>query len=234
MTPTGAGGIVTRDDVEAAAGDGSASAAAGAPAYAPAPGQRETRIPVKGVRKMTAQAMVASRVHRAARHRVRHGRRHPHDGAGRPAARPTATSRDVKVSPLLLVAKALLLAVKRNPDDQRVWDEAAQEIVVKHYVNLGIAAATPRGLIVPNIKDADRMSLLELAEALDALTATAREGKTQPADMAGGTITITNVGCLRRRHRHADPQPRRVRDPVLRRGPRHAVGASTARSSCAR
>jgi pyruvate dehydrogenase E2 component (dihydrolipoamide acetyltransferase) len=104
--------------------------------------------------------------------------------------------RDVKVSPLLLVAKAMLLAARRNPDINASWDEAAQEIVVKHYVNLGIAAATPRGLVVPNVKDADQMTLRELAEALRSLTATAREGRTQPADMAGGTMTITNVGVF--------------------------------------
>ena len=104
--------------------------------------------------------------------------------------------RDVKVTPLLVLAKAMCLAVRRNPEINASWDEAAQEIVLKHYVNLGIAAATPRGLVVPNIKDADRMSLRELADAIAALTATAREGRTQPADMAGGTITITNVGVF--------------------------------------
>ena len=77
-----------------------------------------------------------------------------------------------------------------------IWDEAAQEIVVKRYVNLGIAAATPRGLIVPNIKDAHAMTMRQLAEAIGALTATAREGRTQPAEMSGGTITITNVGVF--------------------------------------
>ena len=102
----------------------------------------------------------------------------------------------VKVSPLLFVARALVLAVRRHPMINSSWDEAAQEIVVKDYVNLGIAAATPRGLVVPNIKDADRMSLAELAGALGDLTATAREGKTAPADMSGGTITITNVGVF--------------------------------------
>jgi pyruvate dehydrogenase E2 component (dihydrolipoamide acetyltransferase) len=86
--------------------------------------------------------------------------------------------------------------VKRNPEINATWDEAAQEIVVKSYVNLGIAAATQRGLIVPNIKDADQLSLPGLAAALQSLTATAREGKTQPADMARGTITITNVGTF--------------------------------------
>ena len=173
------------------------AAAVGAPAYAARrAGERETRIPIKGVRKMTAQAMVASAFTAP----------HVTEFVTVDVTRtmelverlqePTASSATSRSSPLLLVAKALLLAVQRNPEINASWDEAAQEIVVKHYVNLGIAAATPRGLIVPNIKDADRLSLPELAEALAALTATAREGRTQPADMAGGTITITNVGVF--------------------------------------
>jgi 2-oxoisovalerate dehydrogenase E2 component (dihydrolipoyl transacylase) len=193
VAASGEGGVVTRGDVEAAA-NGSAPSGAG-PAYTPAPGQRETRIPVKGVRKMTAQAMVASAF--TAPHVtewVTIDVTRTMDLVAR--LKQDREFRDVKVSPLLLVAKALILAVKRNPDINAVWDEAAQEIVVKHYVNLGIAAATPRGLVVPNIKDADRMSLRELAEALQSLTATAREGRTQPAEMAGGTMTITNVGVF--------------------------------------
>ena len=104
--------------------------------------------------------------------------------------------REVKVTPLLVLAKALCIAIARNPGMNAVWDEAAQEIVVKRYVNLGIAAATPRGLLVPNIKDAHTMTMRQLAEAIGALTATAREGRTQPAEMSGGTITITNVGVF--------------------------------------
>ena len=104
--------------------------------------------------------------------------------------------RDVKVTPLLVLAKAICVALRRHPEVNATWDEAAHEIVVKHYVNLGIAAATPRGLIVPNIKDADQMSMRQLAEAIGALTATARDGRTQPAEMSGGTITITNVGVF--------------------------------------
>lgn len=102
----------------------------------------------------------------------------------------------LKVGPLLLVAKALLIAIRRNPQVNSAWDEAAQEIVHKSYVNLGIAAATPRGLIVPNIKDAQDKTLPELASALGDLVATAREGKTSPADMQAGTVTITNVGVF--------------------------------------
>jgi len=101
-----------------------------------------------------------------------------------------------RVSPLLFAARALLAAVRRHPLVNSSWDEAAQEIVVKHYVNLGIAVAAERGLIVPNIKHAHEMSLPELARGLQALTETARAGKATPADLAGGTITITNVGVF--------------------------------------
>jgi pyruvate dehydrogenase E2 component (dihydrolipoamide acetyltransferase) len=102
----------------------------------------------------------------------------------------------VKVSPLLFVARALLTAVARHPMINSSWDEAAQEIVIKRYVNLGIAAATERGLIVPTVKDAHALSLAGLARALDELAGTARAGKATPADLSGGTITITNVGVF--------------------------------------
>ena len=104
--------------------------------------------------------------------------------------------RDVKVSPLLVLARAVILAMRRTPEINSFWDEAAGEVVLKHYVNLGIAAATPRGLVVPNVKEAHDLSLLDLARALNDLTATARDGKTQPAEMSGGTFTITNVGVF--------------------------------------
>jgi pyruvate dehydrogenase E2 component (dihydrolipoamide acetyltransferase) len=104
--------------------------------------------------------------------------------------------RDVKVSPLLVLSRAVMLAMRKTPEINSFWDEAAQEVVYKSYVNLGIAAATPRGLVVPNVKEAQDLSLLELAGELNQLTATAREGKTQPAEMSGGTFTITNVGVF--------------------------------------
>ena len=113
----------------------------------------------------------------------------------------------MKVSPLLVLARACMLAMRRTPEVNSFWDEPAQEIVFKSYVNLGIAAATPRGLVVPNVKDAERLSLLELAGALNQLAATAREGKTQPAEMSGGTLHDHQRRCLRRRRRHSDHQP---------------------------
>ncbi|HZW44741.1 MAG TPA: dihydrolipoamide acetyltransferase family protein, partial [Dermatophilaceae bacterium] len=202
---SGEGGIVSRADVAAyAAGGGTAagidgSTAAGSSTYvAPvfgAIGEREVRIPIKGVRKMTAQAMVASAF------TAPHVTEFITVDVTRmmklvDRLRADREFRDVKVSPLLVVAKALIIASRRHPGINATWDEAAQEIVVKNYVNLGIAAATPRGLMVPNIKDADQMSMRQLADAMANLISTARDGKTQPAEMSGGSITITNVGVF--------------------------------------
>ncbi|MGW5740251.1 dihydrolipoamide acetyltransferase family protein [Amycolatopsis sp. NPDC003861] len=189
LTGSAEGGVITRDDVERAAN--------GTPVVTAVAdnGSRERRVPIKGVRKMTAAAMVQSAY--TAPHvtefltidvtlmmEFREKLKKSREFAG------------VKVTPLTFAAKAVCLAAKRTPDVNAVWDEAAQEIVYKDYVHLGIAAATPRGLIVPKVRDAGSMSLKELAQALTALTDTAREGKTSPADMANGTITITNVGVF--------------------------------------
>ncbi|MBM7806328.1 pyruvate dehydrogenase E2 component (dihydrolipoamide acetyltransferase) [Geodermatophilus bullaregiensis] len=194
VTGTGEGGVITREDVTAAA-----AAPADRPGLTAVPAVTSTageqRIPIRGVRKHTAAAMVASAF--TAPHvtefltvdvtRMMKLR-------SRLAARPEFAG--VKVSPLLFVAKALLLAVRRHPMVNSSWDEAAQEIVVHGQVNLGIAAATPRGLVVPNVEDAGALSLTELAGALAELAETARAGRTAPGDMTGGTITITNVGVF--------------------------------------
>jgi pyruvate dehydrogenase E2 component (dihydrolipoamide acetyltransferase) len=197
LTGTGPQGSITRDDVQAAVQPDQADQAVPAPAAATAVREvgREERIAVKGVRKHTAAAMVQSAFTA------------PHvteflqvDVTETMAAvqrlRTISEFAEVKVSPLLLVARALLTAAKRYPMINAAWDGQAQEIVVKHYVNLGIAAATDRGLIVPNVKDAHALSLPELAAALQRLTETARVGKAQPADLSGGTVTITNVGVF--------------------------------------
>ncbi|MEP6667108.1 MAG: dihydrolipoamide acetyltransferase family protein, partial [Nocardioidaceae bacterium] len=200
VTPTGPDGTISRDDVSGhPAGGGTADAAGGAAVLAaPRPvhmGERETRVTVKGVRKMTAQAMVSSAFS------APHVTEWITVDASRTMKmvqrlRDHRDFRGVKVSPLLIVALAVCTAIRRTPEVNASWDEAAQEIVLKNYVNLGIAAATPRGLMVPNIKDADTLSAVELANALGELTATARDGKTQPAEMSGGSFTITNVGVF--------------------------------------
>ncbi|MFD5968826.1 dihydrolipoamide acetyltransferase family protein [Streptomyces sp. NPDC060311] len=206
VVPSGPDGIITREDVHAAAAEPVAPEPQAAPAaVAPAPSPtaapasydttRETRIPVKGVRKATAAAMVGSAF------TAPHVTEFVTVDVTRTMKLVEELKQDkeyagLRVNPLLLIAKALLVAIKRNPDINASWDEAAQEIVVKHYVNLGIAAATPRGLIVPNIKDAHAKTLPQLAGSLGELVSTAREGKTSPAAMQGGTVTITNVGVF--------------------------------------
>ncbi|MBM7782699.1 dihydrolipoamide acetyltransferase family protein [Arthrobacter tumbae] len=208
LNGSGPQGLITREDVlavqqkSAQGGSGQQglnrevqpAAAGGAPA-SPMNGERETRTPIKGVRKHTAAAMVASAFTA------------PHVTefltvdvtASMDLLARLKSSRafaDVRITPLVLVAKALCIALDRNPTLNSRWDEAAQEIVQHHYVNLGIAAATPRGLMVPNIRDAHTLGLRELADALKGLTETARAGKTSPADLSGGTISITNVGVF--------------------------------------
>jgi pyruvate dehydrogenase E2 component (dihydrolipoamide acetyltransferase) len=191
VTPAGADGVITREDVRAHA--------AGAVEQAAEPVVRSTngtrREPIRGVRKATAAAMVASAFTAphvteflavdvtetmALRERLRASREY----AG------------VKLTPLAFVAKAVCLALARTPEVNARWDEAAGEIVFHDRVQLGIAAATPRGLMVPKVRDADALTLKELAVALAALTDTARAGRTPPADLVGGTFTITNVGVF--------------------------------------
>jgi 2-oxoisovalerate dehydrogenase E2 component (dihydrolipoyl transacylase) len=202
VTGTGPQGLITREDVQdflqsvsapagAAAAD-SGQRVSGSPADS---STRETRTPIKGVRKFTAAAMVQSAFTA------------PHATEFltvdvTPAMELLARLRDsrqfagYKLTPLTLAAKAVLIALRRSPALNSRWDEENQEIVAYNYVNLGIAAATPRGLTVPNIKDADSLSLAGLAEALTALAETARAGKTAPADLSGGTISITNIGVF--------------------------------------
>ncbi len=197
LAGTGPNGAVTREDVQDAVSsvEPVETGVTGGLGFARPAGERETREPIKGVRKMMGQAMVGSAFSI------------PHvtewvtlDVTRTMEFVDRLKSRrefgDVKVSPLLVLARAVMLAMRRTPEINSWWDDAAQEVVYKSYVNLGIAAATPRGLVVPNVKDAEQLSLHDLAAAFNALTATAREGKTQPAEMSGGTFTITNVGVF--------------------------------------
>jgi pyruvate dehydrogenase E2 component (dihydrolipoamide acetyltransferase) len=204
---TGERGLITRADVEAVASGAPTSAepavaptevpgaAPAAPATAGAERPVETRIPIKGVRKHTAAAMVQSAftaphvtefltIDVTATMELLRGIRDDRAFVGH------------KVTPLTVVAKAVCIAARRTPEVNSRWDEGAQEIVQYGGVNLGIAAATGRGLVVPNVKGAERMTLIELADAISALAETARAGRTPPADLSGGTISITNIGVF--------------------------------------
>ncbi|MVA74774.1 2-oxo acid dehydrogenase subunit E2 [Auraticoccus sp. F435] len=200
LTGTGHGGIITRDDVETAARTGAPvpDAAVDAPPAAVAAAEPVgERIPVRGVRKATAEAVVASaftaphvtewvEVDVTASMELLDRVRARRDMAG------------VRLTPLVLVATAVCQALRRTPELNSRWVDGPDgpEIVRSSEVNLGIAAATPRGLMVPNVKGAQRLRLRELAEALNELVAVAKEGRTQPAALSGGTFTITNVGVF--------------------------------------
>ncbi|OIH95872.1 MULTISPECIES: dihydrolipoamide acetyltransferase family protein [unclassified Curtobacterium] len=190
IVATGLAGEVTRDDVIRHAKQASVFRNIETPEWGEV---RSETIPVKGVRKAIATAMTTSAF--TAPHVslfVDVDATHTMEFVKRLKASPTFAG--VKVSPLLIVAKAVIWAVRRNRSVNSTWTDS--EIIVHHFVNLGIAAATPRGLIVPNIKDAQDMSLLELAQALEQLTITARDGKTTPKQMANGTVSITNIGVF--------------------------------------
>ncbi|WP_331323488.1 dihydrolipoamide acetyltransferase family protein [Pseudarthrobacter phenanthrenivorans] len=199
VSGTGPGGLITREDVQDYAGHGEEPAAPATEHVAPAggtrQGERETRVPIKGVRKHTAAAMVQSAF--TAPHATEFLTVDVTPSLELLAKLKTSRAfAGIKLTPLTLAAKAVLVALRRNPSLNSRWDEERQEIVTFNYVNLGIAAATPRGLTVPNIKDADALPLPQLAQALTALAETARAGKTAPADLSGGTISITNIGVF--------------------------------------
>jgi 2-oxoisovalerate dehydrogenase E2 component (dihydrolipoyl transacylase) len=204
---TGASGVITRADVEAYAERVGAVAAPGVLRESGEPverfelpasdtaGERTTRTPIRGVRRVTAEAMVRSAFTA------------PHVTTFL-TVDVTATSeliaslradrqlQDHRIGVMAVAAKAVCLALARHPGLNSKWDDEAGEIVEHHYVNLGIAAATGRGLVVPNIRDAQELNLVELADAIRGLAETARAGKTSPADMMGGTFSITNVGVF--------------------------------------
>ncbi|MET0812138.1 MAG: dihydrolipoamide acetyltransferase family protein, partial [Microbacterium sp.] len=195
---SGASGLITRADVEAYAervGVAEPAPAQAAPAPSRQPGERTTRTPIRGVRKHTADAMVRSAFTA------------PHVTTFltidvTPAMELVASLKadralaDHRIGIMAVAAKAVCLALPRHPGLNSSWDDAAGEIVEHHYVNLGIAAATGRGLVVPNIRDAQDLTLVELSDAIRTLAETARAGKTAPADMMGGTFSITNVGVF--------------------------------------
>jgi len=196
VRPTGPNGTISRIDVQQATrGNASAPGGVVAPAFVSYDAAREERIPVKGVLKQMAQAMVTS-AYTA-----------PHvtewvdvEVSATMAAvermRSDSAFEGTRPSPMLLAVAAMRMAIAEFPRINVSWDDAAQEVVVRNYANIGIAAATPRGLLVPVIHDADTKSLPELARALTELINVAREGKTAPEAMMHGTMTITNVGVF--------------------------------------
>jgi len=193
LVGTGRDGRITREDVDGALETAQPAAAAAATPARQARDRAEERIPVRGTRRQIAAAMTASAFS------IPHVTEFLTVDATRlvelrDRLRALPAAADLKVTPLAVVAKALCVAVRSYPLLNSSWDEDAGDIVVKGWVNLGIATDTPTGLLVPNIKDADTLGILDLSRELARLTALARERKAAPADLTGGTITITNVG----------------------------------------
>jgi 2-oxoisovalerate dehydrogenase E2 component (dihydrolipoyl transacylase) len=193
VTGNGPDGIITREDLAAHLA-GTGSSAADEPERRPEP-ERESRAPVRGVQKRMAEAMTRS-VATAPQacvfltvdatptvELVDRLRRHPR-------------FEGLHVTPLAVVARAVVVALREHPALNSSWDETSDEVVTKRYVNLGVAVAGPRGLVVPTIKDAQELSLRDLTAALADLTAAARADRCTAADLRGGTITVTNVGVF--------------------------------------
>ena len=190
VRPTGRDGTVSREDVEAAAAlQLSDSASAGASV------EGDRREPVRGVTRTMAAAMTESAatipavsewvdvdVTRSASLVQRMRTLPEFDG--------------VSVTPLLLVTAACLTALRRQPSLNAAFDASAQEIVHRSKVNLGVAVASQRGLVVPHVADAGALTLAELGKALNDVVGRARDGSAAPADLVGGTFTVTNVGVF--------------------------------------
>ncbi|NUJ89549.1 2-oxo acid dehydrogenase subunit E2 [Plantibacter sp. MCCC 1A11337] len=208
LVGTGVCGRIAREEVERAAtgpsgrlperarGAGAAPAGTPAtPATAATAADGSVRRPITGVRRRTAEAMVSSAFTAPHVTEFLTVDVTPTMSLLDALARSPRTG-DHRVNILTVLAKAVCIAVRRTPAVNASWDEAAGEIVEYGHVGLGIAAATPRGLLVPNIARAEELSLFELADAVADLVRTAREGRTAPAELRGGTITISNVGVF--------------------------------------
>jgi len=156
---------------------------------------RERRVPLRGVRRAITNQMVASHLHSVRTLHV--------DEADvtelvrlRERLKPRAEARGVRLSYLPLIMKAIGQALPAFPALASALDDVTQEIVLRDYVNLGMAVATDAGLVVPVVRDVDRKPLIDVAEELQGLAAKARDGKLAPDDVRGGTFTVTNIGSV--------------------------------------
>lgn len=212
VPPTGPQGRVTKVDVEAfakapAPATSAPAAAPAAPAHAPAREQvkitppagvshaLEERVPFAGVRRKIAAKMAQSK-HTAAHFTFVEECDVSAIKALRARLKPAAEKQGVKLSYLPFITKAVVAALKKHPILNSALDESTNELVYRKYYNIGIAAATDAGLIVPVVKDADRKSLLDVAREIDRVASDARDGKSKLEDLQGGTFTITSLGAV--------------------------------------
>lgn len=210
VAPSGPAGRVTREDVEAARSGGGAAAASGAaapataapaqagaqrvPAAAPvaaAPG--EERVKIRGMRKRIYENMARS-VHTAAHFTYVDECETSALRELRTRMKSLAEQGGAKLSYLPFIVKAVVAALKRHPNLNCVVDDGSMEMVLRHNYDIGIAAATEAGLTVPVLRNADRLSILEIAKEVERLAVAARDGKLGPADLGNSSFTITSLG----------------------------------------
>jgi len=201
---TGLAGRVTREDVMASGGGmetygsntpAKAPGAAPRPAYQGPAGAAEERVAIRGIRKKIAENM------QMAKHIIPHFTLMDEAVvtelvALRESLKDYAEKNQTKITYLPFVMKAMIATVRQFPMFNASIDDAAQEIVYKKYFNIGFAADTPNGLVVPVIKNADQKTILEISNEILDLSKRARDGKLKPDEMKGATITITNIGSV--------------------------------------
>ncbi|HVE13981.1 MAG TPA: 2-oxo acid dehydrogenase subunit E2 [Elusimicrobiota bacterium] len=189
---TGPGGRITDEDVKKASGSKPAGAPAPAPAASHGP---EERVAYKGIRRRTGEKMAQSK------------KIIPHVthfdeaditalGALRDEMKGQAEAKGLKLTFMPFLIKALAKSLKEFPNLNSSLDDAREEIVLKKYVNVGIAVNTPQGLFVPVLKDADKKDLLQLAADVGGIAQRARDNKLAVPELQGGTITVTNIGPI--------------------------------------
>lgn len=206
---SGDNGRVVKEDIDAFANGGQSSTAPAAEEKAPAAQasasksevkpyvaaqpELETREKIKGIRKAISKAMVNSK-HTAPHVTLMDEVDVTNLVALRKNFKEVAAAQGTKLTYLPFVVKALTAAAKKYPAINASIDDVNEEVVYKNYFNIGIAADTDNGLVVPVVKDADRKSIFGLADNINDLAGKARDGKLSGDEMKGGSITITNIG----------------------------------------
>jgi pyruvate dehydrogenase E2 component (dihydrolipoamide acetyltransferase) len=204
LSGSGLAGRVTREDVMGAGG-GSAPMAAKAPttagmtipkpAYQGPAGALEERVPLIGIRKKIAENMQKSK-HIIPHFTIMDEAKVDALVALRESLKDFAEKNGTKITYLPIVMKAMIATIREFPQFNASIDDAAGEIVYKKYFNIGFAADTPNGLVVPVIKNADQKTILEISKEILDLSKRARDGKLKPDEMKGSNITITNIGSI--------------------------------------
>lgn len=195
VSGSGPGGRITDEDIKRFTENPSKPTEAMQPEAAPETKALEDRIPIKGIRKTIGERMVKSLF--TAPHVVSMDEADVTELVTlREKEKKTAEEKGIKLTYLAFIVKAATVALKQHPYLNASLDAQKNEIVLKHYYNIGVAVDTPEGLMVPVIKNADQKSIMELAQETEKLAEEARTRKIKLPDLKGNTFTITNIGSI--------------------------------------